>query len=74
MTSKTPKKRRARTKTGHYRADDPSTPDVNEAWEVVSEETVAPKKKRQHQLQSLTQVLFGLKPEKPNHQCSQWQE
>ena len=26
-------KKRARTKTGHYKSDDPSTPDVNEAWE-----------------------------------------
>tara|TARA_Y100000310_G_C20673571_1_gene811596 strand:+ start:446 stop:808 length:363 start_codon:yes stop_codon:yes gene_type:complete len=24
--------KRARTKKGHYKADDPSTPDVNEAW------------------------------------------
>ena len=29
------KKVRARTKTGHYKADDPSTPNVNEAWEEV---------------------------------------
>ena len=28
------KKVRARTKSGHYIADDPSTPDVNEAWET----------------------------------------
>ena len=37
MTTKktAPKKRRARTKTGHFKADDPKTPDVNEAWEVV---------------------------------------
>jgi hypothetical protein len=27
------KPKRARTKTGTYRADDKSTPDVNEAWE-----------------------------------------
>ena len=27
------KKKRARTKDGTYKADDPSTPDVNEAWE-----------------------------------------
>lgn len=46
MTSKTPKKRRARTKTGHYRADDPSTPDVNEAWEIVEEKKVAPKEEK----------------------------
>ena len=26
------KKKRARTKDGHYKADDPSTPDVNEAY------------------------------------------
>ena len=29
------KKVRARTKTGHFKADDPSTPNVNEAWEEV---------------------------------------
>ena len=28
---------RARTKSGHYVADDPSTPDVNEAWEVKTD-------------------------------------
>ena len=27
-------KTRARTKSGHYKADDPSTPDINEAWET----------------------------------------
>ena len=26
-------KKRARDEEGHFRADDPSTPDVNEAWE-----------------------------------------
>lgn len=29
-------KKRARTKSGHYKPDDPSTPDVNEAWETKS--------------------------------------
>jgi hypothetical protein len=28
------KKKRARDEDGHFVADDPSTPDVNEAWEV----------------------------------------
>ena len=28
-----PKKKRARNKDGTLKADDPSTPDVNEAWE-----------------------------------------
>ncbi len=28
-----PKKKRARDEDGHFKADDPSTPDVNEAWE-----------------------------------------
>ena len=31
------KKVRARTKSGHYVADDPSTPDVNEVWEVKTD-------------------------------------
>lgn len=40
-------RKRARTKDGHFVADDPSTPDVNEAWEEVSEEPkkVEPSKK-----------------------------
>ena len=28
-----PKKKRARNKNGTLKADDPSTPDINEAWE-----------------------------------------
>jgi len=31
----TKKMKRARTEKGHYVADDPSTPDVNEAWKEV---------------------------------------
>ena len=34
-------RKRARTKGGTFRGDDPSTPDVNEAWEDT---TVATKK------------------------------
>lgn len=30
----TAKKKRARNKDGTLKADDPSTPDVNEAWEI----------------------------------------
>ena len=37
------KPKRARTATGKLKADDPTTPDVNEAWEGG----VAPKKKTQ---------------------------
>ena len=36
------KPKRARTATGQLKADDPSTPDVNEAWEGGK----APKKKK----------------------------
>jgi hypothetical protein len=36
------KPKRARTATGKLKADDPSTPDVNEAWEGGK----APKKKK----------------------------
>ena len=32
MAEKKTTKKRARTKSGHYKADDPSTPDINEAW------------------------------------------
>ena len=28
------KKVRARTKSGHYKSDDPTTPDINEAWTI----------------------------------------
>lgn len=38
----TSKPKRARTATGKLKADDPSTPDVNEAWEGGK----APKKKK----------------------------
>ncbi len=34
----TVKRKRARTEDGAFKGDDPSTPDINEAWE---EETVA---------------------------------
>lgn len=33
VEKKTTKKKRARTEDGHFKADDPDTPDVNEAWE-----------------------------------------
>lgn len=39
----TTKRRRARTEEGHYKADDPSTPDVNEAY-VQEEEPVEAEK------------------------------
>ena len=46
-------RRRARTSTGHYKADDPATPDVNEAFVQATnvsvggvETTAAPKKPR----------------------------
>ena len=28
------KKVRARTKSGHFKSDDPTTPDINEAWTI----------------------------------------
>jgi len=36
-----PKPKRARKKSGQYKADDPSTPDINEAYE-----SKAPKKRK----------------------------
>lgn len=33
-----PARKRARTSKGHYKSDDPSTPDVNEAYVVDSSE------------------------------------
>lgn len=47
MTETKTTRRRARTEDGHFKADDPSTPNVNEAWEETpaKEETKpAPKK------------------------------
>ena len=44
MTEKKTTRRRARTKDGHFKADDPSTPDVNEAWEDVEVKETKPKK------------------------------
>ena len=41
-TERKPKPKRARGKKGRYKADDKSTPDVNEAWVGGK----APKKKR----------------------------
>ena len=41
-TERRPKPKRARTKKGRYKADDKSTPNVNEAWVGGK----APKKKR----------------------------
>jgi len=40
-------RKRARTQTGKFRGDDPSTPDINEAWEepsVATKKTVVKKK------------------------------
>jgi hypothetical protein len=39
-------RKRARTESGEFRGDDPSTPDVNEAWEdepVTAKKTAAKK-------------------------------
>ena len=38
-------KKRARTTSGHYKADDPSTPDVNEAFVSVGGVAAATNKK-----------------------------
>ena len=40
------KRKRARTKKGHYKADDPSTPEVNEAYEQPAPKKKAPAKKK----------------------------
>ena len=34
VAPKETKKVRARTETGHYKSDDPNTPDIDEAWEI----------------------------------------
>ena len=40
-----PAKTRARTDEGHYVSDDPSTPDVNEAWSSPAKKKAPAKKK-----------------------------
>jgi len=40
------KRKRARTPKGHYKADDPTTPDVNEAYEEPAPKKKAPAKKK----------------------------
>ena len=49
MTEPTPKprpaRRRARKPDGQFKGDNPSTPEVNEAWEPTEVEATLPKKK-----------------------------
>ena len=45
MTEATPKRRRARKADGQFKGDDPSTPDLNEAWEPTEVEAALPKTK-----------------------------
>lgn len=40
---KTTTRRRARTDEGQFQADDPKTPDVNEAWEYFDDKAEEPK-------------------------------
>ena len=42
--SNPPKRRRARKADGQFKGDNPSTPDINEAWEPVEVEASLPKK------------------------------
>lgn len=43
------KKRRARAERGTFQADDPATPDVDEAWEEVKEEEIGKTKATEEQ-------------------------
>nr|AKH48869.1 primase/helicase [uncultured marine virus] len=45
MDSPQPKRRRARKPDGSFKGDNPSTPDLNEAWEPTPIEAVLPKEK-----------------------------
>lgn len=45
-TETTTKRRRARTSEGHYKADDPSTPEVNEAYVEEDQPQVAPRTRK----------------------------
>jgi len=51
-TKKAAKKTRARTESGAFIADDPATPDVNEAWVGgdVDTSAMSPKQLREHQV------------------------
>ena len=54
--SETPK--RARNEDGHYVADDPSTPDVNEAWEGGE----APEEEEKNLVDELVKIIEGGDP------------
>ena len=52
VKKKTAKKTRARTDSGAFIADDPATPDVNEAWVGgdIDTSAMSPKQLREHQI------------------------
>ena len=57
-------RKRARTKGGKFRGDDPSTPDVNEAWEdtTVATKKAPAKKKTVTKKAPATKAKAGLPP------------
>ena len=58
-------RKRARTKGGKFRGDNPSTPDVNEAWEdttVATKKAPAKKKKTVTKKAPATKAKAGLPP------------
>ena len=59
-----PARRRARTAKGHYKADDPTTT-VNEAWEPVEAEPVAPKKVANDKVTGISNNTAGKYSKKP---------
>lgn len=57
-------RKRARAKSGKFRGDDPSTPDVNEAWEdtTVATKKAPAKKKTVTKKAPATKAKAGLPP------------
>ena len=58
-------RKRARTKGGKFRGDDPSTPEINEAWEdttVASKKAPAKKKAAKKTVTKKTSATAGLPP------------
>ena len=58
-----PKMKRAREEDGQFKPDDPSTPDVNEAWEEVKEPS-NPEPKKEDEKAPVKEEPKGKKPKK----------
>ena len=55
-------RKRARTKKGEFRGDNPSTPNINEAWEDTSVATKKAPAKKKAAKETVTKAKAGLPP------------